>query len=83
MSNTAITERMARKAALIDELSHEKAGHSWSITKELLNILIQELRENNDTADTDSFRSNQGRIEAYKHLLIMIDRGIIPLPNKQ
>jgi len=66
----------AEKVDLITQLYDcrgERAGH---ILSRLIPIMIQDLRELNDTASIDEIPRNQGRIDALKELLFYVENGI-------
>lgn len=66
----------AEKVDLITQLYDcrgERAGH---ILFRLIPIMIQDLRELNDTASIEEIPRNQGRIDALKELLSYIENGI-------
>lgn len=72
-----LTERMVKRTQVLSELNQEKNGHFWLTLRSLIEIEIITIREENDTADTDRIKANQGKIEAYKHLLESVERGVI------
>jgi hypothetical protein len=66
----------AEKVDLITQLYDcrgERAGH---ILSRLIPIMIQDLRELNDTASIEEIPRNQGRIDALKELLFYVENGI-------
>jgi hypothetical protein len=72
-----LTERMVKRTQAISELHRERNGRFWLLLRQLVEIEITEVREDNDTADPDRVKLNQGKIEAYKHLLESVERGVI------
>ena len=64
------------KATLILEICGSQKENSIKNVLKLLDILIQEVRIDNDTADEVQFRTNQGEIKAYRTLKDYIERGI-------
>ena len=65
----------AKAAAILDihGLKSDSAGGKILI---LLDILISEIREANDTVTPDNLLKNQGEIEGYLQLKDYIERGI-------
>ena len=72
-----LTERMVKRAQVIAELYQERNGHFWLTLRQFIEIEISSIREDNDTADPGRVKTNQGKIEAYKHLLESVERGVI------
>lgn len=70
------------KAELIVELCGSQQEQSIKKVLKLLEILIQEVRVDNDTAGPDTFRINQGEIRGYMKLKEHIERGL-PAVNRQ
>ena len=63
------------KAAAISEfkaLKHQPAGRA---VHDILNILIEERRVQNDTAEMDIVKANQGAISVLKSLLMWLEKG--------
>lgn len=60
---------------IIDICGKQNESGIQNILK-LLDILIQEVRLDNDTADDVQFRTNQGQIKAYLTLKEYILRGL-------
>jgi len=69
------------KAALILEISGHRDESTCKNVLGLLEILIQEVREANDTAEGDTMLRNQGKVQAYNELKGYIDRGL-PSANR-
>lgn len=68
--------RNVEKAVAISEvhaLKNEPAGAKLII---LLEILVDELRRENDTVDRNLLQMNQGEIKAYLRLKDYIERGL-------
>lgn len=64
------------KAAAIYDFYGLNSEHSGAKILTLLNILIEELRIDNDTADDAHFKLNQGEIKGYIQLKDYLKRGI-------
>lgn len=64
------------KAGLIFEISGHKGEVMCTNLLKLLEILIQEVRVNNDTAGPETMRLNQGEIAGYMKLQDYIERGL-------
>jgi len=71
-----------QKAELIFEISGSRAESVCRNILSLLDILIDEVRIENDTAAPDTFMQNQGKIKAYTALKDYILRGL-PTGNAQ
>ena len=69
------------KAELIIEIFGAQHDNAIQNIQKLLDILIAEVRLDNDTADDVQFRTNQGEIKAYMKLREYILRGL-PAINK-
>lgn len=67
--------RNLEKHAAITEFYGLKNDHSGAKIILLLDILIDEIRKENDTVSPDLLRLNQGKIEAYLRLKEYIERG--------
>jgi len=76
-------EDYKKKSDLVMELFEQKGSRTCSLMIQLCDMMIQDLREENDTADIDRFRINQGNIEAWKAMKTFITEGVrqIPIPN--
>ena len=72
--------RNKAKAAAIFDIHGLKSGSAGGKILTLLDILIAELREANDTVTPDNLLKNQGEIEGYLQLKDYIERGI-PTPQ--
>lgn len=72
-----LTERMVKRTQLLAEIYPERNGHLWLTLRSLIELEISTVREDNDTADMDRIKANQGKIEAYKHLLESVERGVM------
>jgi hypothetical protein len=70
------------KAATIAEFHTLKYEHSGAILIKLLNILINELRIENDTVNKDNLDRNQGKIDAYVGLKFYLERELPSTPVK-
>ena len=68
------------KAKLILNLYCSQFDNSIRNLIQLLDVLIAELRLDNDTADIDGVRRNQGEIKAYNTLREFILYGL-PSPS--
>lgn len=72
-------QKMVKNAEKVDLITQlydcrgERAGH---ILSRLIPIMIQDLRELNDTASIEEIPRNQGRIDALKELLFYVENGI-------
>ena len=66
------------KAALIFELHANKDTPIVKSVLSLAEVMIQDAREDNDTANLDTVKANQGAIVALKILLAYINRGLPP-----
>lgn len=66
----------AQKAALIFEISGHKGDVMCQNILRLLEILIQEVRVDNDTAPAEIVVKNQGKLYAYTLLQEYIVRGL-------
>jgi hypothetical protein len=66
----------AEKVDLITQLYDCRGERASHILSTLIPIMIQDLRELNDTASIDEIPRNQGRIDALKELLFYIENGI-------
>ena len=64
------------KAILIIEVCGKQKENGIQNVLKLLDILVQEVRLDNDTADEVQFRTNQGEIKAYLALKGYIEHGI-------
>ena len=64
------------KATLIIEVCGKQKENGIQNVLKLLDILVQEVRLDNDTADEVQFRTNQGEIKAYLTLKGYIEHGI-------
>ena len=64
------------RAAAIHNFHGLSADHSGAKIRILLDILITDLRIDNDTADDIHFKWNQGEIKGYLQLRDYLDRGI-------
>jgi hypothetical protein len=64
------------KAELIAEISGRRTDPTVQLMLKLIESLIQETREENDTAPPDRFVRNQGKIAGYVDLREYILRGI-------
>jgi hypothetical protein len=64
------------KGKLILELSAGKDDLMVKKTMDLVDILINEVRVDNDTAQKDDFLRNQGEIRGFNRLKEMILRGL-------
>lgn len=64
------------KASLINKFHGVKNEHAGSIIYELMNALLDEVREDNDNAEINVVVFNQGKIEAYKTLLRYLRDGL-------
>ena len=64
------------KAVLIIEISAHNQESTCKSIVSLLDILLQETREANDTSSGEEYFLNQGEIRAYKRLRDMIMRGL-------
>jgi hypothetical protein len=69
------------KAELILELYGSQSDNSMRNLVKLLDILISETRLDNDTAELDGVKRNQGEIKAYSTLKEFILRGL-PSANR-
>ena len=63
------------KVALIADLNHAQGDVGVKKVMSLLEILISETREDNDTADGSQFYRNQGKIQGFKEFMEIIRRG--------
>jgi len=70
------------KAELISNIHERKSESAYQDLNLLIDILINEARIDNDTADSGTFNSNQGKIKAYLALKDYIDRGLPSVPHK-
>ena len=70
------------KAALILEISGHRNESTCKNVLKLLEILLSEVRLDNDTADESNFRINQGEIKGYLTLKDYIERGL-PAGNRK
>ena len=70
-----------RKTELILNLYGSQSDNSIRNLIQLLDILITELRLDNDTAEPDEVKCNQGGIKAYSTLKEFIQRGL-PSANR-
>jgi hypothetical protein len=68
--------RDAPKVSLISEINNLKGTSPGSSFIALLDILINEIRRENDTVNTIQLPVNQGKIEAYSQLKDYIERGL-------
>ena len=72
-------QKMVKNAEKVDLITQlydcrgERAGH---ILSRLIPIMIQDLRELNDTASIEEIPRNQGGIDALKELLFYVENGI-------
>ena len=64
------------KAALIIDLSGSQGASVIQNLIKLLDLLISEVRIDNDTAGYDNVLINQGEIRAYLRLKEYIERGL-------
>lgn len=64
------------KAVLITEISGSQNDNTIKNVVKLLDLLIQEARLDNDTADETRVRVNQGEIKAFVKLREYILRGL-------
>ncbi len=64
------------KAELIVELCGLQKEHSVQKVLKLIDILVQEVRVDNDTVGVDAFRVNQGEIRGYQKLQDHILKGL-------
>jgi hypothetical protein len=64
------------KTEVIAELSSSRTSPLCANLLTLLDILITEKREENDTADMDGVKRNQGAIFALSDLKAYITRGL-------
>ncbi len=71
-----------KKADLISEINSNKNNPTCRNFSQLLDILIAEVRVDNDTAGRDDFPVNKGRIDAYKTVKEYIEKGL-PTPSRQ
>jgi hypothetical protein len=68
----------AEKTAAVFDFSTLSADSSGKKILTLLDVLIDEVRKENDTVETQSLLKNQGRIMAFEQLKDYLERG---LPN--
>ena len=66
----------AEKVDLITQLYDCRGERASHILSKLIPIMIQDLRELNDTASIEEIPRNQGRIDALKELLFYVENGI-------
>lgn len=71
-----IANQASEKSRLIAELNQVKTEQGVRMISQLLNLLIQETRESNDSAGYKAVLINQGKIEAYKTIIDDINRGL-------
>jgi len=64
------------KAVLIAEIFQTQKEHSCQCILKLLEMLINEIREENDRAPEEVFKINQGKIQGYLVLKGYIERGL-------
>ncbi len=64
------------KAALILELSAHQGDISLRNTIKLIDIIVDETRFDNDSAETTKVIKNQGKIEGLFELKTYIERGL-------
>lgn len=64
------------KAVIISELYEHRSESTCSSVLKLLEILIQEARESNDSATVRGILRTQGEIKGYKTLQEYILRGL-------
>jgi len=69
------------KAELIIEIYGSQKDATCQKIVKLLNILIDETRTDNDTAEGREILQNQGKIKAYIGLKEMIERGLPSSPK--
>lgn len=65
------------EALYINELNVNRGSSIVNALRNLLEIYLNQAREDNDVAKGDDFLVNQGKIEAYKRLISNIERGIV------
>jgi hypothetical protein len=74
-------EELQLKGELIkDVFSYHNTPATVSVVK-LIDFLIHDIRCDNDSADVEMFKRNQGRIEALKELRYYIAEGL-RTPNR-
>jgi hypothetical protein len=66
------------KIEKITQLHESRGSHDCTLILSILNIIIQEIRESNDSCDPTELRFNQGKIEAFNELRRYILSGILP-----
>lgn len=71
-------EEQKKKMELINDINSQRGTLAVNNMEELCDLMIDEIRKENDTAG-DSFRHNQGRIDAWKKMKEVITVGI---PNR-
>lgn len=74
-------EEFKLKAELIKEVFSYHNTPATVIIMKLIDFLIHDIRCDNDSADVEMFKRNQGRIEALKELRYYIAEGL-RTPNK-
>lgn len=64
------------KVELIGRLMSVRQEPTCRVFMALLDLLIEETRVNNDTAEGGTLWRNQGKIEGYKELIEIITKGL-------
>ena len=68
--------KMKNKAQLVADLSASQKEPNIVRVVEMLDVLIEELREDNDTAEETLLYRNQGEIRGFKKLKNYIQVGV-------
>ena len=71
------------KIKLIQKLNELRQTEQCASMLSLIEIMIVEIRINNDICDTDNFKKNQGAISQLKQLYQYIEMGMPKAPEKK